>query len=94
MALIDANIARADKLLKDATIMFQNGFQEKLDVDKSTVQLANLQTQKLTTQVNIDNGYGLKLLLGMPIKDQLDLTGTFNEENLRSGVLTDSAYKL
>ncbi len=94
MGLIDANITRAQKLLNDATLMYQNGFLEKLDVDKSTVQLANLQTQKLTTQSSIDNGYlGLKYLMGMPVKDSLTLTDTFTEDDLKSGVLNDSAYR-
>jgi outer membrane protein TolC len=93
MELIDANITRAEKLLNDASVMYKNGFLEKLDVDKATVQLANLQTQKLTTQSGIDNGYlGLKYLMGMPIKDSLTLTATFSEENLKSGILNDSAY--
>lgn len=93
MILIDSNISRAEKLLHDVSIMYQNGFQEKLDVDKSTVQLANLQTQKLTTQSTIDNGYfGLKYLIGMPIKDSLILTDNFTEDDLKNGILDDSAY--
>lgn len=94
MAQIDANIARAEKLLNDASIMYKNGFQEALDVDKATVQLANLQTQKLTTQSNIDNGYlGLKYLLGMPIRDSLVLTDNFTEDDLKKGILDDTAYR-
>ena len=74
IAQFDANIARAQKLLNDSKAMYDNGFQEKLDVDKATVQLANLQTLKLSTQTTVDNGYlGLKYLLGMPIKDSLAL---------------------
>jgi outer membrane protein len=94
MQQIDANIARADKLHHDADAMFQNGFAEKLDIDKAAVQLANLQTQKLSTQTTIDNGYyGLKYLMGMPIKDSLVLTGHFTEDDLKSGVLDNSGYK-
>jgi outer membrane protein TolC len=94
MEQIDANIARAEKLLNDAKAMYQNGFQEELDVDKATVQLANLQTQKLSTQSNIDNGYlGLKYLLGMPIKDSLILTDNFTEDDLKQGILNDTAYR-
>ena len=94
MEQLDANIARAEKLLNDARAMQQQGFQEALDVDKATVQLANLQTQKLSTQSNIDNGYfGLKYLLGMPIKDSLILTENFSEDNLKRGVLNDTAYR-
>lgn len=94
MEQIDANIGRAEKLLSDAKAMYQNGFQEALDVDRATVQLANLQTQKLSTQSTIDNGYfGLKYLLGMPIKDSLVLTSTFSEDDLKRGVLNDTAHK-
>jgi outer membrane protein TolC len=93
MQQIDANIARAEKLAHDTKAMFDNGFQEKLDVDKATVQLSNLQTQKQSTQTTIDNGYfGLKYLMGMPIKDSLVLTDNFSEEDLKKGVLDNSGY--
>ncbi len=48
--LIDANIARADKFLHDTKVMNENGFAEKLDVDKAIVQLANLQTSRENTR--------------------------------------------
>ncbi len=52
--------------------MFRNGFAEQFDVDKATVQLANLETEKINLQFNIDNGYlGLKVLMGMPVRDSL-----------------------
>ena len=93
MQQLDANISRADKLFHDTKAMFDNGFQEKLDVDKATVQLSNLQTQKQSTQTTIDNGYlGLKYLMGMPVKDSLALTDKFSEDDLKNGVLGDSAY--
>jgi outer membrane protein TolC len=91
---LDANITRADKLFHDTKALFDNGFQEKLDVDKATVQLANLQTQKQSTQTTIDNGYfGLKYLMGMPIKDSLVLTDNFTEDDLKNGILENTNYK-
>ena len=91
--LIDANISRANELLHNTTEMFKNGFSEKLDVDKATVQLANLQSSKIETLNNIDNGYlGLKVLMGMPIADSLVLTDTLTYDMVREGVLND-AYK-
>jgi outer membrane protein len=94
MQQLDANISRAEKLLNDSKIMFQNGFQESLDVDKATVQLSNLQTQKLSAQINIDNGYlGLKFLLGMPEKDSLLLTDSFTEDDLKNAVLDDTTHR-
>lgn len=94
MQQIDANIVRADKLLSDARAMFNNGFAENLDVSRASVQLANLQTQKLTTQRNIDNGYlGLKYLLGMRANDSLTLTDKITDEDIRNGVPMESNYQ-
>jgi outer membrane protein TolC len=94
MQLIEANIARAEKLLKDTKVMYENGFAEKLDVDKATVQLANLETTKENTQTTINNGYlGLKYLIGIPIPDSIQLTSDFNEETLRRTAILDSGYR-
>ncbi|HWB27122.1 MAG TPA: TolC family protein [Chitinophagaceae bacterium] len=95
MQQIDANIALSNKLLHDTKAMYENGFQEKLDVDKATVQLANLQTLKLKTQNNLDNGYaGLKFLLGMPETDSLILIQEVTEDSIKNNILQpwDSSY--
>ena len=65
MDQINANISRAEKLLHDANEMYTNGFSEKLDVDRATVQLANLQTQQLSTQNSIDNGYLARVIAAL-----------------------------
>jgi outer membrane protein len=94
MAQIDANIVRAEKLLSDARVMFSNGFTENIDVNRAAVQLTNLQTQKLTTQRNIDNGYlGLKYLMGMDIRDSLALTDKITEDKITDGVPMESNYQ-
>ena len=90
---IDANIARQKELVHNSTEMFKNGFSEKLDVDKADVQLANLETDKINIDYNIANGYlGLKVLLGMPVKDSLALTDTLTYEMIRDAALGDD-YK-
>ncbi|MEO6136826.1 MAG: TolC family protein [Ginsengibacter sp.] len=87
---LDANIANYEKLLKDTRIIYQNGFAEKLDVDKVQVQMINLQTQKLKAQNQIDAGLeGLKFLLNMPIQDQLVLTDTLSDEELKSNIISE-----
>jgi outer membrane protein len=64
-----------------------------LDVDKSTVQLANLETDKIQLQFNIDNGYlGLKVLIGMPVRDSLGLTDSLTYDMIRDAALEDQ-YK-
>lgn len=94
MEQIDANIARAQKLYSDTRALHANGFAEQIDVDRASVQLANIQTEKLKTQSTIDNGYlGLKYLLGMPINDSLVLTDNLQEDQIKTGVLDDSVYQ-
>jgi len=89
---LDANIANYEKLLHDTKVIYQNGFAEKLDVDKVQVQLSNLQTQKLKAQNQIDAGKeGLKLLMNIPEKDSLVLTDTLSDQELKAGIL-DNDY--
>lgn len=86
--LLDANMDLLTKLQRDTKIMFDNGFAEKLDIDKLSVQIANLQTEKTNALTQISNGYlGLKVLMGMPVKDSLVLTDTLDEASIREGVL-------
>jgi outer membrane protein TolC len=89
---LDANIANYEKLLHDTKIIYQNGFAEKLDVNKVQVQLINLETQKLKAQNQIDAGKeGLKLLMNIPQSDSLYLTDTLSDEELKSNIL-DADY--
>lgn len=92
--LLDSNIALVKKQQHDADIMYKNGFAEKLDVDRATVALANLETERAKALTSINNGYyGLKLLLGIPTADQLVLTDTLSDEMIRGGILENSTYQ-
>lgn len=92
--LLDANITRLEKLLSDTREIYKNGFAEKLDVDKVSVQIANLQTEKLKALNSIQNGYyGLKFLMGMPIRDTLILTDSLSDEQIKEGLLENSIYQ-
>lgn len=92
--LLDANIALVEKNLRDTRIIYENGFREKLDVDKETVRLANLQTEKQKLLNLISNGYyALKMLMGMPIADELVLTDKVTDEQVKDGVLEAITYQ-
>jgi outer membrane protein len=94
IALLDSNIARLQKLLNDTKIIYQNGFAEQVDVNKTTVQLTNLQTEKVNVVNSIEGGYlGLRVLIGMPARDTLVLTEDITDEKIRSAALTDSSYR-
>jgi outer membrane protein len=93
IGLLDANIERLQKLQYETNEMFKNGFAEKLDVNKIEVQVANLQTEKKRVQNGIVSGnLGLKLLLGMPMKDELVLADSLSESQIKEGVLEASSY--
>lgn len=92
--LLDANIALWEKNLRDTRIIYENGFAEKLDIDRVSVALTNIQTEKRKLVSVISNGYyGLKVLMGMPVRDELVLTDTLNEEEIKSGMLDASNYQ-
>lgn len=92
--ILDANIERLNKLAHDAEVMYKNGFAEKLDVDKVNVQLNNLQTEKLKANNAVAIGYmGLKMLMGMPVKDSLVLTEVINEKDLTGDVLVENEFQ-
>lgn len=89
--LLDANLELLQKLQHDTKVMFDNGFAEQLDLDKLEVQIANLQTEKVNALNQIRNGYlGLKVLMGMPVKDSLILTEAFGDDQVKEGMLDES----
>ncbi len=92
--LLDANVERLQKLKTDVQVMYKNGFVEKLDIDKLTVQIANLETEKLRANSMLKNGYsGLKLLIGLPIKDSLVLTDKLTDDEIKASILEATQYK-
>ncbi|MBC7902344.1 MAG: TolC family protein, partial [Gemmatimonadaceae bacterium] len=90
MEAFDVNLTTLEKLSNDTKALFENGFREKLDIDKIEVQILNLKTEKERVQNQLTNGYSaLKFLLGMPQKDQLTLTDSITEEELKKDILAD-----
>ena len=92
--ILDANIERLSKLAHDAEVMYKNGFAEKLDVDKVSVQLNNLQTEKLKANNSVAIGFmGLKMLMGMPVNDSLALTEVIDEKSLEKDILVENEFQ-
>ena len=92
--ILDANIERLSKLAHDAEVMYKNGFAEKLDVDKVSVQLNNLQTEKIKANNSVAIGFmGLKMLMGMPVNDSLALTEIIDEKSLEKDVLVENDFQ-
>jgi outer membrane protein TolC len=92
--ILDANIERLTKLAHDAEIMYKNGFAEKLDVDKVSVQLNNLQTEKIKANNTVAIGFmGLKMLMGMPVNDSLALTEVIDEKSIDKDILVENDFQ-
>lgn len=81
VSTIDVNISRLEKLLNDTREIYNNGFAEKLDISKAEVSLTNLRTEKLRVENQLHNAYlGLKILMGMPVRDELVLTDSLPDQ--------------
>ena len=92
--LLDSTISFVNKNLADTRVLYANGFREKLDIDRVAVQLANLQTERNKILSMVSNGYyGLKVLMGMPVQDQLILVDTITPDMIKDGLLTNGTYQ-
>lgn len=80
--IIDANITRLSKAYNDTKALNEQGFVEKIDVDRLSVTLNSLEVEKLKLQnfISLSN-YLLKFQMGMPVDAQLTLTDSITETN-------------
>jgi outer membrane protein TolC len=80
--LLDLNLSRLDSTYKETQALFKNGFVEKIDLDRIEVALNNLKAEKQKTDRMLTLAtYGLKLQMGMAVKDSIQLTGKLSEVN-------------
>lgn len=81
MDLFDANITRVDSLLKDTRALNENGFAEKIDVDRIRVTLNNLMTEREKFRNLQDlNLELLKFQMNYPMDQNISIVG--NIENI------------
>jgi len=90
--LLDANINQLKQQVNETTQSNKQGFVEKIDVDRITVQYNNL----VTTRENTVRGLTLynamlKFQMGMPIGDELILTDKLADLNLGDAGLADKS---
>ncbi|MFC6997115.1 TolC family protein [Rufibacter roseus] len=79
-ALVDQNLVRLDSMLRETRIMNENGFVEKIDVDRLVVTRNNLQSERDKLKSLQELGYNLlKFQMGMPQAQPLVLTSTIQE---------------
>ncbi len=72
--LIDDNYGRLDTLLRETKIMFDNGFAEKIEVDRIRVQYNNVNIERQNVSRDIEvSFYLLKFQMGMDIYEPIRL---------------------
>jgi outer membrane protein len=81
--LLNANIAQLKQTLDQTTQQNKQGFVEKIDVDRLSVQYNNLVTNRDNVQRSLILGYQmLKFQMGMPIEQELILTDKLSDVNI------------
>lgn len=82
---------RLDQLSGEMAKMYENGFSEKLDVDKLTVSRNNTETaiNQLANAINISKAL-LKNTIGIPIRDEITLSEQLEPQDLEALLLTDN----
>lgn len=88
---LDSSLLRLEKLYHDDSIMFVNGFAERLDLDKVQVQLNNLRTNRTVVQNIVQLSYaGLKFAMGVSQKDTVVLKEELTDAMIKQDVLDNS----
>jgi len=88
---LNESIKRLEKLYRDDSALYANGFAEKLDLDKVQVQLTNLKTTANLVQTGLTLSYAaLKFSIGVSQKDTVVLKDSLSIEEVKKDVLTDS----
>lgn len=89
-----ASQSRLEKLLKDQEQLFKNGFIEKLDLEKTQVNLNNITTRVINIENTVITAYaGLKYALALPQSDSLHLVDALSKDWVNEDVLSaDDAF--
>jgi outer membrane protein len=91
LGFVQESIIRLEKLSREMNEMYKNGFVEKLDIDKTKVNLTNTKTTERQLKNGIVIGYAaLKMTLGLSQTDSLILKDVLTTERLKEGILTDT----
>ena len=79
--LVNSNIDRLDALLKQTKSLYENGFVEKLDLDRIQVSSNNLRSEKIKADRLYDLSLAvLKFQIGISVDKKIELVDEFNEE--------------
>jgi outer membrane protein len=91
--LLNANAERLKKLLDDTKALYENGFAEKIDLDRVTLNYNNVvvEQKKLSQLVSLSY-YLLKFQIGMDPGEELKLTDKLTDTDLTAGILNEEKF--
>lgn len=89
--LVESNYKRLDTLLSETRVMYENGFAEKIDLNRTQVEFNNIKTQLTNTERMVDISIELlKFQMGMPIAEEMDIAESLNDIDFRIAELLDT----
>ena len=91
LLFLQETLSRLEKLASDQNQMFKNGFIERLDIDKTTVNLNNTRTMELQLRTGVKIGLAvLKMNLGLHQSDSLVLKDVLTPDYIKEGILEEN----
>lgn len=88
---LEESMKRLQKLYTDDSLLYVNGFAERLDLDKVQVQINNLTTARNAVRNGVEISYAaLKFALGLSQRDTVVLKETLSTETVKQGLLEES----
>ena len=79
--LVNENLDLLSELLDQTNKLYENGFVEKLDIDRITVSYNNLKSEKIKADRLYDLSISvLKFQIGLPIEIEIELIGELSED--------------
>ena len=83
--LVNENLDRLSSLLDQTNKLYENGFVEKLDIDRITVSYNNLKSEKIKADRLYDLSISvLKFQIGLPIQIEIELIGELSEDMINN----------
>lgn len=83
VSLLNANKEQLESVLKETKALYENGFAEKIDVDRISVNYNNIQTENnMATRGYTMAMDALKFQMGMSLNDPLGLSGSIADLTL------------
>lgn len=85
LGLLNTNVETLSKLKSDTKALYDNGFVEKLDVDRITVTYNNLVIERDKVQKLLElTSMALKMQMGMDVNTKLNLTDSIRDDNFET----------